>query len=178
MRWYWIDRFEEFVSGTRAVSVKNVSLAEEHIHGYWPGFQVMPNSLIIEGMAQTGGLLVGEKNQFSESVVLAKVSKGIFLDVVVPGDSLRYTATVADIREDGGIILGEVHRDGKLIADINLVFACLRGELSEIEQFYPEEFICMLRGLDMYRVGVTPEGEPMVPPQFMLDAEAVMNQTS
>ena len=158
--------------------MKNVSLAEEHIHGYWPGFQVMPNSLIIEGMAQTGGLLVGEKNQFSESVVLAKVSKGIFLDVVVPGDSLRYTATVADIREDGGIILGEVHRDGKLIAEINLVFACLRGELSEIEQFYPEEFICMLRGLDMYRVGVTPEGEPMVPPQFMLDAEAVMNQTS
>ena len=129
-------------------------------------------------MAQTGGLLVGEKNQFSESVVLAKVSKAIFLDVVVPGDSLRYTATVADIREDGGIILGEVHRDGKLIAQINLVFACLRGELSEIEQFYPEEFICMLRGLDMYRVGVTPEGEPMVPPQFMLDAEAVMDQTS
>ena len=158
--------------------MKNVSLAEEHLHGYWPGFQVMPNSLIIEGMAQTGGLLVGEKNQFSESVVLAKVSKGIFLDVVVPGDSLRYTATVADIREDGGIILGEVHRDGKLIAEINLVFACLRGELSEIEQFYPEEFICMLRGLDMYRVGVTPEGEPMVPPQFMLDAEAVMDQTS
>ena len=178
MRWYWIDRFEEFVSGTRAVSVKNVSLAEEHIHGYWPGFQVMPNSLIIEGMAQTGGLLVGEKNQFSESVVLAKVSKAIFLDVVVPGDSLRYTATVADIREDGGIILGEVHCDGKLIAQINLVFARLRGELSEIEQFYPEEFICMLRGLDMYRVGVTPEGEPMVPPQFMLDAEAVMDQTS
>ena len=178
MRWYWIDRFEEFVSGTRAVSVKNVSLAEEHLHGYWPGFQVMPNSLIIEGMAQTGGLLVGEKNQFSESVVLAKVSKAIFLDVVVPGDSLRYTATVADIREDGGIILGEVHCDGKLIAQINLVFACLRGELSEIEQFYPEEFICMLRGRDMYRVGVTPEGEPMVPPQFMLDAEAVMDQTS
>ncbi|MEC9096621.1 MAG: hypothetical protein VX776_08325, partial [Planctomycetota bacterium] len=73
---------------------------------------------------------------------------------------------------------GEVHRDSELVAEVNLVFACLRGELSEIEQFYPEEFIRMLRGLDMYQVGVTPDGEPMVPPQFMLEAEAAMDHTS
>ena len=67
-----------------------------------------------------------------------------------------------------------MHRDGELVAEVNLVFACLRGDLAEVEQFYPEEFICMLRGLDMYRVGVTPDGDPMIPHKFMLDAEAAM----
>ena len=60
MRWYWIDRFLEFNSGRSCQSVKNVSLAEEHLHDHFPGYPVMPASLIIEGLAQTGGILVGE----------------------------------------------------------------------------------------------------------------------
>ena len=58
MRWIWIDKFIEFNSGTSAKAVKNVSLAEEHLHDHFPGFTVMPNTLILEGLAQTGGLLV------------------------------------------------------------------------------------------------------------------------
>ena len=46
MRWIWIDRFEEFESGKRAVAIKNVSLAEEHLHDHFPGRPVMPNSLL------------------------------------------------------------------------------------------------------------------------------------
>ena len=64
MRWYWIDRFIEFESGKRAKAVKNVSLAEEHLHDHFPGFPVMPGSLMIEGMAQTGGILLGEHYRF------------------------------------------------------------------------------------------------------------------
>ena len=55
MRWFWIDRFEEFVSGQSAVAIKNFSLGEETFHGYFPGHPVMPGSLILEGIAQTGG---------------------------------------------------------------------------------------------------------------------------
>ena len=58
MRWFWIDRFDEFVRGKHATAVKNVSLAEEHMHDHFPGAALMPNSLIVEGMAQTAGLLV------------------------------------------------------------------------------------------------------------------------
>jgi len=65
MRWYWIDKFLEFESGSRAKAVKNVSLSEEHLHDHFPGFPVMPASLMIEGMAQTGGILLGEVNDFS-----------------------------------------------------------------------------------------------------------------
>ena len=54
MRWFWIDRFVEFVPGSHAKAVKNVTLAEEHLHDHFPGFPVMPGSLMLEGMAQTG----------------------------------------------------------------------------------------------------------------------------
>ena len=73
MRWFWIDRFIEFDSGKSAKSIKNVTLAEEHLHDHYPGFPVMPGSLMIEGMAQTGGILLGETHQFRHVVILAKV---------------------------------------------------------------------------------------------------------
>ena len=78
MRWYWIDRFIEFESGSYAKAVKNVTLAEEHLHDHFPGFAVMPASLMIEGMAQTGGILLGETHDFARIVILAKVPKMAF----------------------------------------------------------------------------------------------------
>lgn len=67
MRWMWIDRVVELVPRERLVAVKHVSLAEEHLHDHFdavtaddgsvirPAMPVMPMSLIVEGMAQTGG---------------------------------------------------------------------------------------------------------------------------
>ena len=71
MRWIWIDKFLVFESGKRAVAIKNLTLAEEHLHDHYPGFPVMPESLMIEGMAQTAGILVGEARDFTEKVILA-----------------------------------------------------------------------------------------------------------
>ena len=51
MRWLWIDTFVEFESGKRAVTIKNVTQSEDHLHDHFPGFPVMPASLMIEGMA-------------------------------------------------------------------------------------------------------------------------------
>ena len=53
----------------------------------------MPNSLVVEGIAQTGGLLVCEHGRFREKVVLAKLPKAKFHFLAKPGDSLVYTAT-------------------------------------------------------------------------------------
>ena len=61
MRWFWIDRFTEFVRGSHAVAVKGVSLSEDHMHEHMVGYPIMPNSLVTEGMAQAGGLLVSEQ---------------------------------------------------------------------------------------------------------------------
>ena len=78
MRWIWIDKFTEFTPRASATAVKNVSLAEEHLHDLYPAFPVVPNSLIIEGMAQTAGILVGEARNFAEKVILAKVGRATF----------------------------------------------------------------------------------------------------
>ena len=54
MRWIWIDKFTEFTPRTSATAIKNVSLAEEHLHDLFPDFPIVPHSLIVEGYAQTG----------------------------------------------------------------------------------------------------------------------------
>ena len=56
MRWIWIDKFTEFTSRSSATAIKNVSLAEEHLHDLYPAFPIVPHSLIVEGMAQTAGI--------------------------------------------------------------------------------------------------------------------------
>src|SRR5262245_66351850 len=73
MRWIWIDNFESFESGKSARAVKNLSLAEDYFADHFPGYPVMPASLMTEGLTQTGGILVGEANDFREKVVLARV---------------------------------------------------------------------------------------------------------
>ena len=63
----------------------------------------MPASLIIEGMAQTAGLLIGEMDGFAQRVVLAKIGKAVFHRPAMPGDTLRYAATIADVKGDGAL---------------------------------------------------------------------------
>ena len=94
MRWFWIDRFTEFVSGSHAVAVKGVSLSEDHLHDHMVGYPIMPNSLVVEGMAQAGGLLVSEHYGFSELVVLGKLAKVKFHSCVRTGETLTYRMRV------------------------------------------------------------------------------------
>jgi 3-hydroxyacyl-[acyl-carrier-protein] dehydratase len=114
MRWMWIDRVIELVPREKLVAVKNVSLAEEHLHDHFaadgshPAQPIMPASLIIEGMAQTGGVLVGHANNFAYNVVLAKVSKAELTRDATPGTTLRYTATVTRMDDLSATINGTV----------------------------------------------------------------------
>ncbi len=123
MRWFWIDRFLEFESGKSAKAVKNVSLAEEHLHDHFPGFPVMPGSLMLEGMAQTGGILLGEKNNFEHVVVLAKVPKVTFHSWARPGDTLIYSAELVEARPEGGITHVVARCGERLVAEAEIVFA-------------------------------------------------------
>lgn len=123
MRWIWIDTFVEFESGRRAVAVKNVTLAEEHLHDHVPGFPVMPAALIIEGMAQTAGILVGEAREFAENVILAKIRRAEFDGFAVPGDQLRYEATIESIDERAAMTTGVVLKNGGPLAKVDLIFS-------------------------------------------------------
>lgn len=102
MRWMWIDRVTELLPGQRLVAIKNVSLAEEHLHDHFPAdaaaglpaSPVMPASLIVEGCAQTGGILVGHAEAFKHKVILAKVNKFQIDRDATPGCTLRYSAEI------------------------------------------------------------------------------------
>ncbi len=137
MRWIWIDKFKEFESCKRAVTIKNVTLAEEHLHDHFPGFPVMPECLMIEAMAQTAGILVGEAKKFQEKVILAKIKKAVFFDFVKPGDSIELEANMESIAPEAASTSGKITREGKLIAEIDLMFSHIDQNLAGIE--FPEE---------------------------------------
>jgi 3-hydroxyacyl-[acyl-carrier-protein] dehydratase len=123
MRWLWIDTFREFESGSRAVAVKNVTQAEDHLHDHFPGYPVMPTSLMIEGMAQTAGILVGEARGFQEKVLLAKIRKATLDDYCVPGDQITYEATIESIDESAASTCGTVYKNNSPIGEIDLMFS-------------------------------------------------------
>jgi 3-hydroxyacyl-[acyl-carrier-protein] dehydratase len=116
----WIDRILELEPAKRMVAIKNVSLAEEHLHDHFeadppggggralPAAPIMPASLMIEGMAQTAGVLVGHAGGFKEKVVLAKVSRAEIDFDVTPGKTIRYTAVVERLDASGASTKGTI----------------------------------------------------------------------
>src|SRR5918911_3284877 len=108
MRWIWIDRFVEFRRGEFARAVKQWSLAEDLFAAHFPEFPVVPAPLILEGLAQTGGILVGEANDFREKVVLAKIPKAQFHREVLAGEQLTYAVEVLTLRDEGASVAGKV----------------------------------------------------------------------
>ena len=137
MRWIWIDKFIDFESGKRAVAVKSVTLAEEHLHDHFPGFPVMPECLMIEAMAQCAGILVGEARGFKEKVILAKIQKASFFDLVRPGESIQLEATIESIAAEAASTRGRITRQGQPIAEIDLMFSHIDQNLAGMS--FPQE---------------------------------------
>lgn len=109
MRWLWIDRFLTFESGKSARAVKNLSLAEDVFADHFPGYPVMPACFMLEGLAQTGGILVGEANDFREKVVLAKIIFARFDREALAGERLVYDVELLHLRPEGASVAGKVH---------------------------------------------------------------------
>jgi 3-hydroxyacyl-[acyl-carrier-protein] dehydratase len=109
MRWIWIDRFVAFKHREFARAVKNLSRAEDVFAEHFPGYPVMPASLLLEGLAQTGGILVGEARDFREKVVLAKINRARFHREALAGTQLAYDAELLTIREEGASVAGKVY---------------------------------------------------------------------
>lgn len=150
MRWMWIDRITAFDPGSRMVAVKNVSLAEEHLHDHFapdgdlPAQPVMPAALIIEGMAQTAGIMVGALNDFREKVILAKVQRVSLPLDAGPGDTLRYEATLDRADAAGAATTGlvQLRRAGddspwEDAGHIDLMFSHVDQNMAGLD--FPEE---------------------------------------
>lgn len=150
MRWMWIDRILELKPRERLVAIKHVSLAEEHLRDHFPptadspALPVMPACFIIEGMAQTAGILVGHAENFREKVILAKVNKAELLMDAAPGQTLRYTATIRQMDAMGASTTGTVElidpaspHEAVLAGTIDLMFSHIDRNMAGIE--FPQE---------------------------------------
>lgn len=145
MRWMWIDRIVELEPRRRLVAIKNVSLAEEHLHDHFAAdagrglaaLPLMPASLILEGMAQTGGVLVGHAGAFAEKVILAKVNRAELRREATPGCTLRYTAELERLDAAGASVRGtvELHDHGRpaagweRIGEVEMMFSQLDNNM-------------------------------------------------
>jgi 3-hydroxyacyl-[acyl-carrier-protein] dehydratase len=162
MRWFWLDRFTEFVSGSHATAVKCISLSEDHLRDHLPGYPLMPNTLVAEGMAQCGGLLVSELYKFSELVVLAKFAKCTFDGEARPGDVIRYHAVVEQSNDMGASVVVKGDIAGRPFSDAEIFFARFDADSTEQTKgrvlFNPVDLLGWLRAVCVFDVGVRKDG--------------------
>lgn len=136
MRWLLIDRFVELVSGERASAIKSVVAGEDYLEHHFPGYPVFPPTLMIEGMAQTAGILVGEARNFGENVVLAKIRSATFDAYASPGDLIRYDAKIENLDERGALTSGTIRKNDTPIGTVDLMFSHV--SLEDLGLDFPE----------------------------------------
>ena len=119
----FVDAIVEMERLKRVVGIKNVTINESHFQGHFPGTPIMPGVLIIEAMAQTGGLLLLLEVPDRENKLLyfVAVDGARFRRPVVPGDQLRLEIKVVSWRGDFCKLDGRATVDGQLAAEATLM---------------------------------------------------------
>jgi 3-hydroxyacyl-[acyl-carrier-protein] dehydratase len=127
----FVDAIVEMERLKRVVGIKNVTATESHFQGHFPGKPIMPGVLIIEAMAQTGGLLLLQEVPDRENKLLyfVAVDGARFRRPVVPGDQLRLEITVISWRGDFCKLEGRATVDGQLAAEATLMCKMVDREM-------------------------------------------------
>ena len=120
-----VDRVVELVPGQRIVAIKNVTINEPFFPGHFPGAPVMPGVLIIEALAQAGAvlLLTDIPDRASKLVYFTGIDEARFRRPVVPGDQLRLTMEVLNLRSRSCKMRGTAEVDGELVAEAEIMSA-------------------------------------------------------
>lgn len=114
-----IDRVVEMEKGKSIVAIKNVTYNEHFFQGHFPQQKVMPGVLLIEALAQAGGILIFHSIPEPEKVLLfmSKVDNAKFRKPVVPGDQLRLEAEILKLKSKFCQMKGKVYVDEELVAE-------------------------------------------------------------
>ena len=120
-----VDRIIEYVPGKRAVGIKNVTFNEPHFQGHFPGRPMMPGVLIVEAMAQVGGIVLTQLPELEGGLFLfAGIDKVRFRRPVVPGDRLIMTVELLCVkRRRFGKMQARTVVDGQLVSEGELMFS-------------------------------------------------------
>jgi 3-hydroxyacyl-[acyl-carrier-protein] dehydratase len=122
-----VDRITEYVPGKRAVGIKNVTFNEPHFQGHFPGRSLMPGVLIVEAMAQVGGIVLTQMPDVEAGLfVFAGIDKVRFRRQVIPGDQLIMSVELLWIKQRRfGKMQGRAEVDGQLAAEGELMFSLI-----------------------------------------------------
>lgn len=114
-----VDKIIEFVPGESLVGIKNVTINEPFFQGHFPGHPIMPGVLIIEGMAQAGGIMLLNQLDNPQDYVayFASIDNVKFRKPVLPGDSLRYELKVISLKKSLAKMHGETFVNGEKVAE-------------------------------------------------------------
>jgi 3-hydroxyacyl-[acyl-carrier-protein] dehydratase len=117
-----IDRVVEFEPTKRLVAIKNVTINEPFFQGHFPGYPIMPGVLVVEAMAQAGGIIMMAEipDREKKLVVFTGIERAKFRRPVTPGDQLRIVVDVLSFRTRAGRIQGSAFVDGKLACEATL----------------------------------------------------------
>ncbi|MFU8793820.1 MAG: 3-hydroxyacyl-ACP dehydratase FabZ [Dethiobacteria bacterium] len=119
-----VDRITELESGKRAVGIKNVTINEPFFQGHFPGEPIMPGVLIVEALAQVGGVAVLSMPEHKGKLALfTGINNFRFKQMVKPGDQLELAVTMTAMRGHLGKGEAEARVDGKVVASGELWFA-------------------------------------------------------
>ena len=132
-----VDAVEEMERWKHIVGIKNVTINEYFFQGHFPGKPIMPGVLIIESMAQTGGLLLLQEVKDREKKLLyfVAIDDARFRRPVVPGDQLRIEVNVLAWRGTFCKLQGRASVGGELAAEATLM--CKMVDIDEVQQSAP-----------------------------------------
>jgi len=121
-----VDRITELNAGENLIGFKNVSISEPIFQGHFPGHPIYPGVMILEGMAQAGGILAFESMQMTEEeaankvVYFMSIDKAKFRSPVKPGDRLEYRISIVKQKAAIWMLRGEAYVDNKLVSEADL----------------------------------------------------------
>ena len=131
-----VDRILEYQERERIVGLKNVTINEPYFQGHFPGVPIMPGVLIIEAMAQVGGVLVFKAlpNRDEKLVFFMGIENARFRKPVRPGDQLRLEMTVLRSRARVGKLNGKAYVDETLVAEADIMFSLVDRDSAQDSQ--------------------------------------------
>ncbi len=156
MRWLLVDKVTALVPGERAGGVKCVTLTDPVLHDHFPDHPILPGALLIEAMAQLGGLLV--EATFDDGgdapprrALLVQVRRARFSGMAGPGDRLELTAGLESRLAASAQVKATVTRDGEKIASATLQFQLMQVDSPRVHEQRRQLYALWTAGLDLDR---------------------------
>jgi 3-hydroxyacyl-[acyl-carrier-protein] dehydratase len=135
VRHYHVDRIITLERGRRAVGVRSVALSDDVFADHFPGNPVLPGVYVVEGLAQTAGILLWETTNRARVAVMTTVDRARFSSFARPGDLLQLAVELEALEQSAAIVRGEATAGNRRISTARLTFS-----LQDPEQLIPAPF--------------------------------------